>query len=97
MFVSAYTKLLALLTDSVTDSSLVSISSQLTEIKIQLDKVIAQMNRGIYNIPNFETSHLLQSMTEVQALRYLQELIANQEVQKALSILHTMRYTNDAL
>ena len=72
-------------------SHIVNISSELTDIRIHLDKAIAQSPRGLHEMLDHETEKLLNSMNEVQALRYIQELTANQQVQRALSLLHIMR------
>ena len=95
IFVNTYTKLLSLMNDFIASSAVhVCISPQLTEIKNLLDKAIAHRTRGVYDVSDSETNKLLRSMTEVQGLRYLQELIANHQVQKALSLLHAMRYSS---
>ena len=95
---TTYTKLISLLSDAVFKFDLISIGPKLTNIKECLDKAVFQRTRS-YSVQHHDTDHFLESMTEVQGLRYLQELIATQQVQNALSLLHIMRYklslTND--
>ncbi len=79
-----------MLTEAISKFELLSIGPKLTDIQKSLEKAISQRSRN-YDIPDSETSLLLASMTDIQGLRYLQELIASHQVQKAISVLHLMR------
>ena len=67
------------------------ISNELSEAMTQIEQALQDHTQGIIRGLDEDTESLVRSMKEEHVLRYLEDSMADNQPQRALQLLHSMR------